>query len=631
LTRAVLLALALTPATLHAAEPPQAILTSPNAQIRAQIFADPQTGLSYQITWRGKPRAAPAHIGLRLQTESTVTELGAHPTLGDPVPGSIDETYPFLGAKSQATNRANTLSIPITEPNGVHYIVEARAYNDGFAWRILLDAPPRQTTRILAETSTFTLPEGEAWFGERNNAWKLKSYAGEFHHIPVDRLPTISPQGPIQIAPIIVEMTNHRGYTLITEAALANFSGMRLRALPSRTLQVDFTEGPTGFLVQGPIATPWRVTMLCPDLNCLVNSTLTENLNPPPDPALFPDTTYIRPGRAVWRFMSRQTGTPEQEQQFVDYAAALGYEYTIVDDGWKLWAAPWPSITTLCTYARTKHVGVFAWKDANDLLDPANDYAPLRDFLNHAAQSGLAGVKIDFINGESKAKIDFERRALRLAAERRLMVDFHGIQKPTGEERTFPNGLSREGVRGIELNHMAEGPIPASHNAALPFTRMAIGPADYTPLNLTWPGPTTWTHQLATAILLSAPILCIAEDPEFLLKNPDATPVLPIIRRLPAVWDETIVLPVSRIGGLAALARRSGRTWFLAAINGAAASAPIPALPPNLHLAGYRLTLVTSPAKRAFQVDHPTSWPTGRLLAPGDGIVLLLEPAQPTP
>ena len=204
------------------------------------------------------------------------------------------------------------------------------------------------------------------------------------------------------------------------------------------------------------------------------------------------------------------------------------------------------------------------------------------------------------------------------------MVDFHGIQKPSGEERTYPNGLTREGVRGIELNHMAEGPIPASHNAALPFTRMAVGPADYTPLLLTWPGDTTWTHQLATAVLLSAPILCIAEDPELLLKSPDTAAVLPIVRALPAVWDETIVLPGSSIGGVAAMARRKGSTWFLAAINGGTQPAPLPALPANLDPSRYRATVVTSPAKRAFATS--SRWPVSSALKPGDGVVAIFEP-----
>jgi alpha-glucosidase len=604
-------------------------IKSPDGALQGEIFLDRSAGLTYRISWNGKIVGGPAHIGLKLTDGSrdSTQVLGQNPYFDVPVRGSIDEQYPFRGAKSIAVNKANTLLIPLREANGVEYSLEARAYDNGFAWRLLFKGMATPI-RVLEETSTWVLPAGEVWFGERNNDWKLKSYAGEFRHTDVDSLPTVSSQGPIQTAPLVIELPEGRGYELLTEAALANYSGMRFRDTGNRTLHVDFTEGAAGFVVNGPLVTPWRVTLLCPDLNCLVNNTLTENLNPPPDPKLFSDTRYIRGGRFVWRYMSRETGTPSQEAEFVDFAAALGYEYTLVDDGWKDWAAPWASMKKLVNYAHSKSVGIFAWKDSNEIDDPKEDYAEARDFLDHAAHSGLAGVKIDFINGESKEKVDFERRVLQLCAERKLMIDFHGLQKPTGEERTFPNGMSREAVRGIELNRMKEGPITAAHNAALPFTRFAVGPADYTPVNLQWPGATTWSHQLATAILLGSPWLVIAEDPEFLLENPDAAPALSLFKELPTTWDETIVLPGSHIGGVVGLARRKGSSWYLAEINGTAALAGSLALPPSLQLAKYKATIIFSPEKRSFKATvhaNAADWPNDQIMLPGDGVVVVLH------
>jgi alpha-glucosidase len=605
------------------------VLKSPDGSVVGEIYRDPSAGLTYRVLWSGKVVGGPGHIGLRVASESgaAIREIGLHPHFGVVSRGSIDETYPFYGAKDVATNKANTLSIPIREAGGTQYSIEARAYDNGFAWRVLL---PDTTgpLKVLDETSTWVLPQGEVWFGERENDWKLKSYAGEFRHTAVDHLPTISSQGPLQTAPLVIELPAFRGYELLTEAALSNYSGMRFRAVGNRTLQVDFTEGSAGFVVSGSLVTPWRVTLLCPNLNCLVNNTLTENLNPPPDPSLFRDTRYIQPGRFVWRYMSRETGTPKQEAEFVDFAAALGYEYTLVDDGWKEWATPWASMKGLAGYAHSKGVGVFAWKDSNEIDDPKADYADARAFLDRAAEGGLAGVKIDFINGESKAKIDFERRVLQLGAERKLMIDFHGLQKPTGEERTFPNGMSREAVRGIELNRMKEGPIAASHNAALPFTRFAVGPADYTPVNLQWPGATTWTHQLSTAILLGSPWLVIAEDPEFILRNPDAAPALQIFKGLPTTWDETIVLEGSRIGGIVGMARRKGSTWYIAVINGSSVPAGPLSLPPDIRLHSYSATVISSPEKRSFKATtyaDAADWPNQEDLRPGGGTVAVLS------
>jgi alpha-glucosidase len=613
--------------------PSTLLVTSPDGTLSGRVFIDSSSGLSYQVSFNGHPVGGPGHIGLRLQSlkDNSIREIGSHATFGSASSGRIDEQYAFHGAKAIANNRANTLTIPVQEHDGSSYTIEARAYDDGFAWRILL-ANAGSAVRVLEETSTWMLPEGEVWFAERNNDWKLKSYAGEFRHTPIDSLPSISSQGPIQTAPLVVELPRNGGYELVTEAALANYSGMRLRATGNRTLQVDFTEGAKGFEVDRALTTPWRVTMLCRDLNCLVNSTLTENLNPPPDAKLFRDTSYIYEGRFVWRYMSRETGTPAQEAEFVDLAAALGYEYTLVDDGWKTWATPWPSMKELVRYAQSKKIGVFAWKDSNEIENPAGDYADARDFLDRAADAGLAGVKLDFFNSESKKKVDFERRILRLGAERSLMIDFHGLQKPTGEERTFPNGMSREAIRGIELNRMPEGPLPASHNAALPFTRFAIGPADYTPVNLQWPGETTWSHQLATAILLSSPWLVIAEDPAFLLRNPDTAPALEVFKELPTSWDETIVLPGSQIGGVVGMARRKGGIWFVAAINGSSSNAALPALPSILHLADLEATIVSSPQKRSFKASKfaiASAWHCDELLSPGDGLVAVLKPKHP--
>ena len=171
------------------------------------------------------------------------------------------------------------------------------------------------------------------------------------------------------------------------------------------------------------------------------------------------------------------------------------------------------------------------------------------------------------MNGESKALIDFDEALLKIAAERQLMVNFHGCQQSSGEYRTYPNEVTREGIRGVELNNMKEGPLPACHNAALPFTRYVTGHADYTPIAFTAPGETTWTHQLATLVCFYSPFQCIAEDPEFLLSSEKIQPAINFLKQVPSVWDETIVLPDSEIGELAVIARKKGDDWYLGVLS----------------------------------------------------------------
>ena len=140
------------------------------------------------------------------------------------------------------------------------------------------------------------------------------------------------------------------------------------------------------------------------------------------------------------------------------------------------------------------------------------------------------------------------------------MMDFHGANKPTGETRTWPNEMSREAIRGLE-NHSPWAPS----NAILPFTRYLAGPADFTPVNFgNRLGEVSWSHQVATMVIFTSPLLCLGADPQGILDNPAKE----IIKSIPSTWEETIVLPQSKIGVQVLYARRKGDTWFLAALNG---------------------------------------------------------------
>src|SRR4029078_11297413 len=144
------------------------------------------------------------------------------------------------------------------------------------------------------------------------------------------------------------------------------------------------------------------------------------------------------------------------------------------------------------------------------------------------------------------------------AAEHHVMVDFHGANKPTGMDRTWPNELTREAIYGFEHRGHAEwGP----HDATVRFTRFLAGGADFTPTVFgDRRKETSWTHQVATAVVFTSALLVYGGPPQRLLHNPAAD----ILRAIPSTWDESIVLPPSEIGEVAVMARRSGRDWFVA-------------------------------------------------------------------
>ena len=302
--------------------------------------------------------------------------------------------------------------------------------------------------------------------------------------------------------------------------------------------------------------------MIGADLNTLVNSDVVHNLCPLPDPKLFPKgirTDWIKPGRAVWKYLDGGANTFDEMKQFSRWAGELGFEYHVIEGFWPRWTDE--QIKDLVDYSRQRGVGLWFWKHSRQLRT-----ADAREeFFQKLHELGVVGAKIDFFDHEHKEIIDLYQELLEEAAKYRIMVNFHGANKPTGELRTWPNELTREGVRGMEASRLRER---ARHNTTLPFTRYLAGHGDYTPVLFgARRGDTTWAHQVATAAIFNEPLLTYGAHPTNLLSNP----CLPMIKSIPPVWDQTIVLPISEIGELAAFARRSGDTWFLAVLNGPSA------------------------------------------------------------
>ncbi|MDR3269697.1 MAG: glycoside hydrolase family 97 protein [Tannerella sp.] len=537
---------------------------SPGKEVSARLFAE-NGGLYYAVMFNGDTVIGPSPAGIVVDGDT----LGKDVSLKLAGKEVIDEAYPVRGFHTEAVNQAVQYTYDIQSPKGA-FRMQTRLYDDGFAFRYIV--PGNGHRVVQGELTTFSPPRNlPVWFFERTNHWKLKSYAGEWLQTKADSLHCISPTCPVQGPPLLYELPQDK-YMCITEAALYNYSGMRLKAKADASLQADFTEQENGFTVEGDIITPWRVVMLCDNLNELVNSDIITHLNPAPDPVLFADPSWIKPGRAVWSWWD---GSKKEEyldisyeKHLIDNAATLTYEYTLIDGGWETkWKDKWTQLCELCEYAANKNVKVFVWKHSGELIQPENDYEQMRLFLDSVKQAGAVGIKIDYMNGESKTLIDFDIRALQLCAERRLMVDFHGCQKPSGESGPYPNEITREGIRGLELNKMNEH-IPGKHNVALVFTRCILNNADYTPVGFSNPGNTSWAHQLATAYLFTSPLLVIAEHTDTLLHHPVVASALPLIKTIPTVWDETLVLPQSRIAETAILARRCKDVWYVAILNG---------------------------------------------------------------
>lgn len=535
-------------------------LVSPSFVVKVEITLDSMGYYSLQVSKNDFAFVESGNIGLLLQGQDNLfTSL-----VDVKGPLSKSEIVDVMGISGPVEIYWNEYLLEFAQNEQL----ELRVFDEGIAYRYKFDNGQNEN-RVLGERSSWMIPaQTKVWFFERNNHWKLKSYAGVWLSTTIEQLPTISETGNVQGKPLVFEYANGT-YGLLAEAGLFNYSGLRFEALPGNVLKTNFFEGEDGFMMNGAVTTPWRVALIADDLNQLVNQqNIITSLNPEADATLFADRSWIKPGRAVWRWWSNLTGTPEQEKEMVNYAKELNFEYNLIDATWQKWPDKWQALREICEYGKERDVAIWVWKHSEGLNFPENDYQVMQNFMDSLKTVGVKGIKVDFMDGEAKTLIDFDEAVLRHAAKRRLMVNFHGCQTSTGEIKRYPNELTREGIRGLELNTHPEGPITASHNAALPFTRFVLGHGDYTPLAFTATGETSWAHQLATLVLFTSPKQVIAENPEILLKHPAVKDALPLIKQIPTVWDETIVLPGSEIGELAIMARRKGNDWYIGVLNG---------------------------------------------------------------
>jgi alpha-glucosidase len=522
------------------------------------------THLAYDLSADGRPILLPSRAGIVVDG----VDLGQGAALGQverrrcvsPDPAAADgwPSAPCTAARLHLTpGRSAT-----------RYILEARVFDDGMAFRYEV---PGSTARVPDEGTAFRLPPGSTvWYHDLDG-----HYEGVHVRQPTEEVPA----GAWAAPPLTFKLPRDAGYAAVTEAALSHYAGMALQAEGqgvfagrlghahpvSKPYALRFPAEEASRLavpapVDAPIITPWRVVLVGRDLNTLVKAQhIITDVSPPPDPQVFPGgrrPDWVKPGRAVWRYLDGGDNTVEGLKAFSDLAAKLGFEYQVVEGVWQKWSPE--ELRAFVDYSRSRGIGIWLWKDSRAIRDSN----ARREFFDLCQALGVVGAKIDFLDHEAKDTIDYYHTLLRDAASHHVMVAFHGANKPTGETRTWPNELTREGVFGLEHRSMQAW---AQFNTTLPFTRYLAGPGDYTPVIFgERRRETSWAHQVATGAVFTSPLLVYAGHPQSLLDNPAHE----MIRCIPSVWDETIVLPPSEIGEIAVVARRSGATWFLAVLNG---------------------------------------------------------------
>jgi alpha-glucosidase len=616
-------------AALEAAPPTDRVIVgSPRNRLQFDLHLV-EGRLSYQVTRGDTVAIEPSRLGIVVDG----VDLGDGVVIGAVENYGVHDRYPWRGVHAEAVNEARGARVTVMRrAGGPRYGVEIRAFDDGVAFRVIV---PGSGARVPDAASAFRLPRGSVvWFhGLRDH------YEAVYERKKIEDVR----DGEWAAPPVTFKLPDGRGYGSITEANLRNYAGMALQAdgangfrerlahahPPGYPFTLRFGEEEAKRLahpaaIEGAITTPWRVVLVGPDLNTLVNSDIVHNLCPPPDSRLFPQgmkTAWLRPGRAVWRYLDGGENTFEGIKEFSRLAGELGFEHQVVEGLWQRWTED--QLRELVDYSRERKVGIFVWRHRNTLGDPEKR----RALFASLQKAGVVGVKVDFLDHEAKEVIDLYQAILKDAAEFQLMINFHGANKPAGEPRTWPNEMTREGIYGLEHKRMEAW---AAFNASFPFARMLAGHADYTPVVFgERRRETSWAHQIASAAILTSPLLVYGSHPAALLANP----AVEIIKSIPSVWHETLVLPPSEIGELALFARRSGTTWFVAAMNGPAERT----LKVNLGFLGrgrYRALLARDKPDAAAAIEIDTKdVRRGDALAismrAGGGFVARLRPANP--
>ncbi|MCF7220382.1 glycoside hydrolase family 97 protein [Marilutibacter chinensis] len=595
----------------------------------------------FSVLWRGETVVASSPLGLELDGAPAFGTL----TLESREDAEVDRDVPLVATKASAARdryRGATLTFQEADASARRLIIDVRAYDDGIAFRYRIDdAAP---VRLRGERTAFTLE------GDPSCLVTQRDYGA--HELPFERLRVSQLKEDVAYdVPVVCATPSGRTHYAITQAHLQGYTGAMLRregaSLRVHLSAVPDRQGPA-YISPAGLTTAWRAVMLADRTGRLIESNLVGNLNPQPEG----DFGWVEPGKAAWDWWSGplEGVTPDLAtyRRFIDFAAESGFPYYLIDAGWSWGAGPCcearPTtdiaraadgidMPALARYAADKGVGLLLWVHWEHL-------APRMDeVLDTYARWGIKGIKVDFMNRDDQEMVDFYQRMAEATAKRRMLLNLHGAYVPAGLQRTYPNFVTQEGVLGAEWNKM-DRRITAQHNLMLPYTRMLVGPMDYTPGGFRNATPqsfevraampqtqTTRGQGLAMYVVYDSPLQMVSDDPE---AYRDAEG-FEFIRRVSTVWDETRFLS-GEPGRDIVLARRSGRDWYVGAMTAdeaRTARVPLDFLPDGQ----YRAT-VWEDGDAPDEVRRSERTVTaGSVLelrqSPAGGAAVILEPAGP--
>ena len=568
----------------------QFTLTSPDQKLEARIsFKD---SLSIQLMQNKEVLLPQIQAGMLLSdgqywgAGGTLTRVDVHKV--------NDTLYPVVRVKNALIpDQYNDISVAFHSG----YTVEFRMYNDAFAYRFVGNLPDSIT--VKAERCQLAFPSGtEAWM-QFSPRW-MNSYEHLYAHSSLDQ---VTSSQTIQL-PMLADLGSH-GKLLITEANLYDYPGMYFSGNASGGLSAifppavkserknnpshwgwdrDFYPASTfPYLAHtaGSRPFPWRVFALASTDKQLLDNDVVYKLAAK---SRIAQTDWIKPGQVAWDWwndwnitgVNFKAGINTQTYEYyIDFAARNHIPYIIMDEGWytlgdMTHVVPSIDMPKLVAYGKKKGVGIILWSVWRTL----DQQMPA--VMQKLEDWGIKGVKVDFMDRDDQAVVDFYWRCAAMAASHHLLVDFHGAHKPTGIMRAYPNVVNFEGVPGLEQDKWTDSLTTPWMAVTLPFIRMFNGPMDYTPgamrnaqlkdfapINSNPMSLGTRCQQLAMYVAYDAPLQMLSDNPTAYERNRDC---LHFITSVPTTWDQTIPLD-GQVGQYLEVARRKGTTYYAAGMT----------------------------------------------------------------
>jgi hypothetical protein len=622
-------------------------VTSPDGHVAIAVkLTVPGARLEYEAKYDGAAVLPLSPLGITRKDQAFVdglkfVEAGAVKT--------IDETYTMMtGKRRVCRNHAKEQTLVFQNANSAKVELIVRAYDNGVAFRYRFPESSGEKRIVTGEATGFRLPEGGKVWAQPYDKPSKYTPAYETYYVNGAAVGTPSSSEAGWAFPVLFCNADRSRWGLVTEAGLdESYCGSRLSQNASGGIyRIRFPEpgdGDSTGVVEPtwtlPWATPWRVIMLGDSPADIVESTLVTDVSAP---SVLKDTSWIKPGRASWSWLFDHDSPQDctKLKAWVDLAAEMGWEYSLVDANWDRMKNG--TIHDLIAYANSKGVGLLLWYNSGGphnhvsekprgLMDNKEirreEFATLKKW-------GIKGVKVDFWQSDKQNIIQLYQEVLKDAADFQIMVNFHGCTLPRGWSRTYPHLMSMEGVRGEECysfdqKFTTEAPV---HNTILPFTRNAVGPMDYTPVMFqdnVYKHLTSYSHELALPIVFESGWLHFAGGPKEYLDLPEAPKNF--LKQVPTVWDETKLL-MGEPGQFLVIARRSGQQWYIGGISGEPSGRDVDV--PLSFLGQTRCTVTTirdADTPRTFASETEAVMSDGHLeirLQPYGGFVAVLTPVK---